>query len=699
MSPLPPTPRPNRRKVAEIRRALASKDPEVIHRGIAQLREADDLALWDLFVGDALSPEGVPAPPGSEVHRRVRSANRVWVAFALLEASGRASRVTHLDLSEPLTHMADARRCIELGRLDMFTGLTHLDLSGCLALDDIGAVATLSSLTCLDLRHCSDLDLEPLTGLQNLRSVRAPWASSKALRAKNLLQLGRVDGLHTLELGEVSRAEAPHLAGLTHVTHLALSGCAAVVEAVAEMPALTHLVLDSSEDVLDLAPLQRLSLESLTVQRSHRLSTVSAFAGLGQLRHLSLHRCGWRTLTGMAEVLPNLVSLTLSPTPNTLTPLTELEHLHVLRVRYRERLEPSLLLLEAVCPPLRVECLEGSDVKREPIPAAHRVQATAVDTVVDATGVTRLAAYEALKTETGDPTRAIALFSGTRGAVRTKPRRIAAGLDAKTLAAVRRVLGSDPVQALALVGALDNPALWRLITWGVWLGDDGGVRVRWDSELRRRVTGSMRAVLMEMLAQTDQLVSARRLKIQGARLPTSGLFERCPGVTRLHLSDCTLEPGALEGLTGLESLELRRCHFESLEPVLPHLRELRVVNSQGQGLDVSRMPKLEDFSIHTGVFWSRRLGPLPVTGLAHAMALRSLDFDGSNLPSFRVLADHPVLTHLRLRRSIHPTDCEALLTLPALERLDIDEGYLKQGLIRQLAERSVFELRQSPTWR
>ena len=59
MSPLPPTPRPNRRKVAEIRRALASKDPEVIHRGIAQLREADDLALWDLFVGDALSPEGV----------------------------------------------------------------------------------------------------------------------------------------------------------------------------------------------------------------------------------------------------------------------------------------------------------------------------------------------------------------------------------------------------------------------------------------------------------------------------------------------------------------------------------------------------------------------------------------------------------------------------------------------------------------
>ena len=665
----------------------------MVLRGLTQLRRTADPALWGVFVDDLLTPEGVLAPPGSEVHRRVRSPLRSWVALRLLEASGRAPSVLRLDLSEPRKGMPQSRRRTRLECLDMLTGLTHLRLDGCSELVDIEEVAAVPTLTHVDLRGCVDVDITPLLQLPRLEWVGLPYGRTGGIIRQRLQLLGLIPSLRGADLGWVPSSSLRLVSAITG-QRLTLRSASSDLRWLAGMTQLTHLDLDTRREPLSLAPLRDLPLVSLTLRNARGLESVQALDGLSGLQHLALHRCTWRGLSGIATQVPELRTLELSPSPADLTPLLELPRLQTVRAAARPAVEPSVVLLRAVAPRLDVELFDP-ETGEAACSTAPPISPSQVDTVVDATGATRLDAFQALVTETGDPTRAIALFRSPDGAPRERPRTIAAGLDRKLLAALRRLLRSDPAQALSLVAAIDSPALWRMLTWGLSIDEAGRVHVMVGSELHKRLKAKDRcSTAATVLALQDRLHTTTALELHHAVLPTRGLFAATTALRALRLWDSTLGADALTPLSSLERLELTRCRADHLDASLPRLRHLSLSECQLEAFDLRGMPLLETLSISDIPHTRRQL-----RGLEGALHLRELDLERCSLPSLAPLARLPALTSLRMRWTASPADCEALLSIPSLRELELDDSCLPPPVRAQLRARPGLELRLLPPWR
>ena len=133
-----------------------------------------------------------------------------------------AEAVTELNLSfEWLRYLPDTVRIQDIGGLEYFKNLEHLDLSFH-AISDVSPLAGLTSLVTLSLEGNPVADVAPIGGLINLKVLSLSGCMSEDYGA-----LSNLTGLELLALDNSTIADVSPLSTLTGLKHLYLAGSSA----------------------------------------------------------------------------------------------------------------------------------------------------------------------------------------------------------------------------------------------------------------------------------------------------------------------------------------------------------------------------------------------------------------------------------------------------------------------------------------
>jgi Leucine-rich repeat (LRR) protein len=177
-------------------------------------------------------------------------------------------------------NLRDCSRLTGLGPLAGLTGLTHLELWGAYSLEDLGPLSGLVNLEVLTLRSALALvELAPLAGLTRLRDLDLAVAH-KVRDIEPLAGLVNLERLLLYGCPEL-RTLAP-LAGLTRLTELQLSGLTgADLTPLAGLRDLRRLSLQAMKGTLDLTPLAGLdALETLNLFGCESVVGLEALEGV-----------------------------------------------------------------------------------------------------------------------------------------------------------------------------------------------------------------------------------------------------------------------------------------------------------------------------------------------------------------------------------------------------------------------------------
>jgi hypothetical protein len=234
-----------------------------------------------------------PPPPG--MLRTVGEAR--GAALRRLELYGMDSRdVVDLSGLAPCTALSRLvlRGCgaETLGALACCATLRHVDLAGCLALVDLGGMASSgATLEHLDVQCCAALaSLAPLTACTALRHLDAGNT-----RVADVAPLAACTALRRLSLGRTAVADVAPLAACTALRHLDLVYCdrlAAGFGALAACTALRVLRVVTCDALTDLRFLEGLTaLEELWAVDCRRVADVGPATACHALRVLRLGCC------------------------------------------------------------------------------------------------------------------------------------------------------------------------------------------------------------------------------------------------------------------------------------------------------------------------------------------------------------------------------------------------------------------------
>ncbi|MDQ8159194.1 MAG: leucine-rich repeat domain-containing protein [Gemmatimonadota bacterium] len=278
------------------------------------------------------------------------------------------------------------------------------------------------------------------------------------------------------------------------------------------------------------------------------------------------------------------------------------------------------------------------------------------------------------------------------------------------VAEIRKLLGQADAaavwQGIALLRALDNPALWAMLAEGASVDAEGEVHTPSGSEIHKWVratpdeewggTPRFRAsVAIWALTSSGRLRDTRELLLRGyafeglaglqgldalTSLDLSGSASltdltglgNLPALTSLDLSnnDSLTDLTGLGNLPALTSLNLPRC--ESLTD-LTGLRDLPALSH----LDLSEcaltdLTGLQNLPALTSLVLSGNASLTDLTGFGNLPALTSLDLSScASLTDLTGLGSLPALTSLTLRYCDSLTDWTGLGNLPALTSLDL----------------------------
>jgi len=280
--------------------------------------------LLSLAKGLSISESGrLEAESGAAIWS-VEASERLQMALSALGAAGMLDGVTHLDLGDsydpdPPRSAADldqegdgAKALNDLGPLSDLKSLTSLNLSGCADLSDLGPLAALKSLTSLNLGGCRAVaDLSPLSALRSLTSL-----SVAGDVLPDLGPLAALESLTSLDLGPFSEwTDLSPLSALRSLARLGVFDCACVTDLgpLSGLNSLTSLRLPYSESLSDLGPLSELAaLRSLQLSGCYELSDLAPLSGLESLERLDLSGCASLANISPLSGLKSLSSLDLS---------------------------------------------------------------------------------------------------------------------------------------------------------------------------------------------------------------------------------------------------------------------------------------------------------------------------------------------------------------------------------------------------
>lgn len=270
----------------------------------------------------------------------------LWNCSALTDISALAHHTGLLSI--------DFGGCTELQNLSplrRLTSLTRLDFSDCTSINDLTPLSELGRLKALDLSNCTSLI--NLFGLEGLSSLQALILNG-CVNLDDITSLEWLTGLLSLSITGPSITDLTPLAALSHLVHLVLHDCVALVHAdiLSSFPQLAYLSISQCSNLQDLAGLSKSFsdtrfnlLTDLSVQDCASLEDVSALQLHTSLQSVSLSGCASLTEATALHGLYNLQTLDLSgctslqriPAP------AYLEHVRHLNLRGCESIDPILL--------------------------------------------------------------------------------------------------------------------------------------------------------------------------------------------------------------------------------------------------------------------------------------------------------------------------------------------------------------------
>ena len=268
------------------------------------------------------------------------------------------------------------------------------------------------------------------------------------------------------------------------------------------------------------------------------------------------------------------------------------------------------------------------------------------------------------------------------------------GADRKQLAAVRKLIGQDDAKAvqqgLALLEAVNDPAIWTIFADGVHVDKAGMVIIAPGSEVHKRVKASYRVLValwaiansgnaneireLDVKENLDVMVpllkhfgALRELSVRGfgqARLKDLAYgpqledltfwhceeltsltgVEHCPRLTKLHLSGCV----ALQSLAGLAACPHLKSLFLSGDGYNPRKGALTSLAGLGECRQLEELQIME-------------LSLPSLVGIGECQQLKTLGLWNVAVTSLTDLGDCPQLETLEL------TKCTALTSLAGLE--------------------------------
>ena len=251
-------------------------------------------------------------------------------------------------------------------------------------------------------------------------------------------------------------------------------------------------------------------------------------------------------------------------------------------------------------------------------------------------------------------------------------------VDRKQLAQIRKLLGQADAaavwQGIALLRALDNPALWAMLAEGASVDAEGEVHTPSGSEIHKRVRAGFRAsVALWALTYSGRLRNTRQLLIRGYAFADYTFTQALPTLEVLDVksSPSITDLAGLQGLNALTSLYLAKCG--SLTAVtglhsLPALDSIWLYSCKS----LTDLTGLRDLPALTRlVLWEcRSLTDLTALGDLPALTNLSLHYCKS-VTDLTGLHDLPALTTITVRGCTSLTTLTGLRNLPALTSLDV----------------------------